>query len=420
MLSLNQLQISHVRVDLTFWINAHKANAAGKVPVSLRITVHGKRAEISTGIRCLPERWDKAAKRLKPTGRHDEASRQLNTVLDDLEAKARLLASDLRTSATAERPLTAAALRTALLPPPPTPVQCAIQLLHAATALRKNEFTRATYVTALNKLRLYVAPATTLLLPTLTPDFVQHFTAWLNEQVGAAAGVPYLTQLRALYGASCPDLANPFSAAPAKIPAPTISRPRYVLSKEELTKLRDLPLTGREAVARDVYMTQYYLHGSRVGVMMELTWEQVDWQRQRVKYKAEKNGPWHDVAIRPPMAAILAIYYQGPSSTGFVFPILPRSYYQELPRRRYMLRKVGNTYVWRGLQRIAEMMELPGKLHSHTARHSLATHTVEKTGNYRLAQNFLGHSTLSMTEKYVRSMLPAELDAGADSVYDDE
>jgi hypothetical protein len=92
--SIHQSQLAHVRVDLTFWINAHKANAAGKVPISLRITVHGKRAEVSTGIRCLPEEWDKATKRLvsvewKEGKQHYEclrksttATKQLNTVLD--------------------------------------------------------------------------------------------------------------------------------------------------------------------------------------------------------------------------------------------------------------------------------------------------------------------------------------------------
>jgi integrase/recombinase XerD len=168
-----------------------------------------------------------------------------------------------------------------------------------------------------------------------------------------------------------------------------------------------------------VYLTQYYLLGSRIGVMLELTWQQVDWQRQRVKYKAEKNGPWQDVAINPHLAVILLRYYPGPGATGFVFPVLPADFASLDPRRRFMLRKVGNTYVWRGLQTIGELLNLPGKLHPHTARHSLATHTVEKTKDYRLAKEFLGHGSIAITERYVRPMLTSELDAGADKVYGD-
>lgn len=428
--SIHQSQLAHVRVDLTFWINAHKANAAGKVPISLRITVHSKRAEVSTGIRCLPEEWDKATKRLvsvewKEGKQHYErlrkpttATKQLNTVLDDLEAKARLLASDLRTSAAPDKPFTAATLRAALLPEPPTPVPCALVLLAAAAQRQSNQFTRATYVTALNALCRFWLPASTLPLPELTPAFVLRFTSWLSQQVSSRAGLAYLTQLRALYGQACPKLENPFSEAPGRLPV-TPSRPRYVLTKAELATLRELPLTGREAVSRDVYMTQYYLHGSRVGVILELTWAQVDWQQQRVKFKAEKNGPWHDVAIRTQLAAILATYYPGPGATGFVFPILPADFDAQEPRRRFMMRKAGNTYVWRGLQRIGEIIGLPGKLHPHTARHSLATHTVEKTKDYRLAKEFLGHSSIAITEKYIRPMLTTELDAGADEVYNE-
>lgn len=417
-------------MDLTFWINAHKANAAGKVPVSLRITVHGKRAEVSTGIRCLPAEWDKATKRLvsvewQPTKQQylrlrkpSNATQQLNTVLDDLEADARLLASDLRKAATPDKPFTAAALRAALVPPPPAPVPCALVLLAAAAEQRGNQFTRATYVTALNALRRYVLPAPALPLPDLTPALVGNFTTWLASDVGASAGLAYLTQLRALYGQACPKLDNPFSEAPGKMPAaPT--KPRYVLTTAELASLRELPLAGREAVARDVYLTQYYLLGSRVGVMLELTWAQVDWQRQRVTYKAEKNGPWQDVAINARLAAVLLPYYPGPGAAGLVFPVLPANFASQEPKRKYMLRKAGNTYVWRGLQRIAELMGLPGKLHSHTARHSLATHTVEKTKDYRLAKEFLGHGSIAITERYVRPMLTSELDAGADAVYND-
>ena len=109
-----------------------------------------------------------------------------------------------------------------------------------------------------------------------------------------------------------------------------------MLSKEEL------PLTGRDAVSRDVYFAQYYLLGPRVCVVLELTWAQVDWQRQRVKYKAEKNGPWQDVAITPRLAAILITYYRL-GATGFVFPVLPASFASQTPQRRYMLRKAGSS-----------------------------------------------------------------------------
>jgi integrase len=71
---------------------------------------------------------------------------------------------------------------------------------------------------------------------------------------------------------------------------------------------------------------------------------------------------------------------------------------------------------WRGLQQVGELLGLGERLHSHTARHTLATHAAE-TGDMRLAQHMLGHSTQLMTERYVRPMLNAALDKGAAQVY---
>jgi integrase/recombinase XerD len=411
------LLLAHTRVDLTFWINKAKANGAGKVPVSLRITVHGTRAEVSTKIRCMPEKWDKVTKRLRLDDKRDTATSSLNTVLDDLEAKARLLGSDLRLAATPDNPLTAAQVRQALVPPKPKPIPCALQVLEAATLTYANLFTRASSTTALNALRRFVEPAKKLPLPHLTTALVNDFADWLLKQESPRAGVGYLTHLRALYGRACPKLENPFADSPARLKA-TASKPRYVLSREELHALRELELpAGRTSIARDIYLTQYYLHGSRVGVVLELTWDQVDWKAGRVRFKAEKGGGWQNVAIRPPLAAVLKRYYTGSGGLGFVFPVLPKNFAQQEPARRFMLRKAGNTYVWRGLQALSTLLNLPGQLHSHTARHTLATHTVQATKSFHLAKELLGHHSIAVTEKYVRAMLPEELDSGADAVY---
>jgi integrase len=402
-------QLSHTHVDLTFWINRAKANAAGKVPVSLRITVHGTRAEVSTKIRCVPERWDKATKRLRPDGKRDKATQDLNDMLDLLESKARLLQYTLKPLAGAPS-ITAAQVRAALLPDAPAAEPDALLLLEKALLTYGNLFTRQTAITALKAFRRFLLPATTLPLSQLTSSLAQDFAAQPKCPHG------YTVTLRALYTKAKFGGENPFKTADKKA-KPAIARPRYVLSKEELAALAKLRLpVGRDAVSRDIYMAQYYLHGSRIGVVLELTWAQVDWEKCRVHFRAEKGGGWHDVALRPALAAVLQRYYK-PGAVGFVFPMLPDNYASQSPEERHRLRRKANSKVGHGLLAAANRLGLPGRLHPHTARHSLATHTVQATGSFRTAQEFLGHSSLSMTEKYVRSMLPTELDSAADAVY---
>jgi integrase/recombinase XerD len=419
----------HGKVNITFWINQAKANQAGKLPVSMRIAIAGKRAEVSTGIRCLPLEWNKATKRLVsvkwneqqaafvPTGKHTAATNALNTTLDDLEARTRLLASDMRQQEQPGRPVTAQALRTKLLYPnrEADPEPCALALLEAAQLTYANLFTRASARTAVNRLRCYLAPATTLPLSELTPAWCSKFEAWATGRASSAAARTYSITLSALFSRALPELRNPW-ASKAKRKVVTV-KPRYVLSRAELSALESLALPTKQAcIARDIYMAQYYLHGSRVGAVLELMWARVDWVNARVHFKAEKGGDWHNVALRPQLAAILRRYYT-PGATGPVFPLLPANYASRTTAERFNLRKAANTYVWRGLQAAAKLLGLPGQLHSHTARHTLATHTVVATGSFRAAQSLLGHHSIAVTEKYVRAMLPDEKDAAADAVY---
>jgi integrase/recombinase XerD len=52
------------RVNIILWRKAHKANAQGLAPISCRVSVDGKRAEISTSIRVAALEWNNAGKRV--------------------------------------------------------------------------------------------------------------------------------------------------------------------------------------------------------------------------------------------------------------------------------------------------------------------------------------------------------------------
>jgi integrase len=401
--------------EYIFWHNPAKINKAGLCPISLRLTLGGQRAEISTKLRCTRDQWDSVTHRLY-TGRGAHPSaKSFNQALDVLEGKVVLLRASLPAGTTL------AELRAALQPTPEKPAKpappapCALALLQAALLRYSNAGTRAAASGALSKLRAYAGER--LPLPELTSAYGLRLATHLRTGKGAEWT---LALLRGLYALALPDTDNPFPAGKMSRSAPPARVP-YILSKEELAQMAALVLRAGSLAsrARDIYLTQYYLYGSRVGVVMELTWAQVDWEAMRVTFKAEKRAVWHDVEMRPALAAILRSRWPGPEAQGLVFDALPANFFAQDGDKRHRLRKSAASKVWRGLQSVAQLLGLGGRLHSHTARHSLATHTVEATGDYRLAQRFMGHSTLQMTERYVRPMLKSQLDAGADAVYGD-
>lgn len=53
--------------SLLFYMKKQKNYRAGAAPIYMRITVNGKRAEVTTGRECPPERWNAAAGRVSGT-----------------------------------------------------------------------------------------------------------------------------------------------------------------------------------------------------------------------------------------------------------------------------------------------------------------------------------------------------------------
>ncbi|MEQ6118767.1 site-specific integrase [Reichenbachiella sp. MALMAid0571] len=71
--------------SVLFWLQNHKTSKkTGEAPISARITINGKRAEISTGKKVLPEKWSVMAGKVK--GNSEEA-RIINRHLGNMKLK---------------------------------------------------------------------------------------------------------------------------------------------------------------------------------------------------------------------------------------------------------------------------------------------------------------------------------------------
>lgn len=71
-------------ISLLFYLKKPKVLIGSKVPIYVRVTVAGKRAEISTGRECLPEKWNAQAGRSNGT---KEEVKALNSFLDTIQSK---------------------------------------------------------------------------------------------------------------------------------------------------------------------------------------------------------------------------------------------------------------------------------------------------------------------------------------------
>ncbi len=78
------------------------------------------------------------------------------------------------------------------------------------------------------------------------------------------------------------------------------------LSVDELRRLRDLPLSGKEAEARDLFMLSFYLIGINTVDLAGLTSKSI--VGGRLEYRRAKTGKLYSIRIEPEAAVILERY----------------------------------------------------------------------------------------------------------------
>jgi integrase/recombinase XerD len=400
-------QFQSVNIKTFLWLRKSKVNAQGTAPIMLRIftSVH-ERFERSTGLRITFDQWDAPNGRILGKGK---VIQMQNERLKLMEAQIYELINLMKAMG---KKVTLASLKRELAAPEVGRPVCFIDLCQRMaethrTAGNFNYYESA--VAAIGSLKQWngidkdgVHKA--LPLEEFTPRRAAEFYTWL--QVGprklkiasanhSTAKLSALFRLAAEYEEA--DIAdNPFRALRKK--KADTPPPRLHLTREQFATLRDADLSKREGWARDIYLAQYYLHGSRIGVVLLLRWGQVT--QTQVHFKAEKGGPHKVVAISPDLARVLARYRpDNPSPEAFVFPHLPASF-DSLPAEQQHARRASatngiNIY----LKRVAALIGLEGRLHTHTARHTLAGHAAE-LGGLDVAQGMLGHATAAMTAHY--------------------
>lgn len=82
------------RVGIMFWHRINRTNASGEAPLSCRLTVRGKRAEITTGIRVAPQDWDGKSRRVQKSA-GAEAAKRANSYLLQMENELEDIVADL-------------------------------------------------------------------------------------------------------------------------------------------------------------------------------------------------------------------------------------------------------------------------------------------------------------------------------------
>ncbi|TVT43088.1 tyrosine-type recombinase/integrase [Hymenobacter setariae] len=243
--------------------------------------------------------------------------------------------------------------------------------------------------------------------------------------------------LQAIDEDKLPEAKNPFKKIKLKEGK---ARPKAKLSDEEVARLEALPaeqLTRGELSARDAWLLQYYLLGSRVGDAVCMRWRDV--RAEEIFFTEHKTGKAKLSPRSARLNTVLARWAErSDNPNNFVLPYLkteaPYAQYpagltwaelSRLPEYRplwmQLLRKVesATTSINGNLKRVARLAGIEKTLTSHTARHSFADRGRRRGISASDMRDMLNHHSIAQTEGYYGELESLELTQKARSIFDE-
>lgn len=127
----------------------------------------------------------------------------------------------------------------------------------------------------------------------------------------------------------------------------------------------------------------------------------------RIKFQRKKTSKMYDIKVTEQMSVILKYYVSEKKRNDFVLPILKRDSLE----LQYKDAQWGLKNYNKGLKKIADLCKIEERLTSYVSRHSFATHALFKNIPLPAISAMLGHSKLSTTQIYLKSLPSKVLDA---------
>ena len=167
---------------------------------------------------------------------------------------------------------------------------------------------------------------------------------------------------------------------------PAHQRPPRYFSQDEIHRFFGVIEDPRD---RALFTVMYH-HALRVGEVLLLRREDLDFDRGRLLVRRLKGGVWSEQVLFASTSNALRGYLSGelvqPSS-----PLFPG---REGPLRR---RRIQALFV-----RYRELAGLQPRFTTHSLRHSIATHLLEAGASLEVVQDHLGHRNIRSTSIYAR------------------
>lgn len=245
----------------------------------------------------------------------------------------------------------------------------------------------------------------------ITTDFLKDYEKWMVKSGKSLNTVGiYVRYIRALFNEAIatkglhPDF-YPFGKR--KYQTPAVKGKKRALSAENVKRIFDYdPKNESEAWARDMWCFTYQCNGINLKDIARLRYEQIDnGYINFIRAKTEQTTRHEQKLIRVFLLRrslkIIERWGNKPlSGKTLVFPILRQGM---SPEKEHATIKQAIKVINSNLKNITDVLELPIKLTTYTARHSFATGLKRAGESTARISDAFGHSTEKTTKAYLDS-----------------
>jgi site-specific recombinase XerD len=380
--------------SMLFYLKKQKNYTKGLVPIYLRITVDGQRAEVTTGRDCDPEKWNSSSGRANGT---KEVIKTLNAYLDNLQAKVYEAHRQLYEKG---EPVTAENLKNHFMGKTEK-VYMLIEIFKEHNRKMKEligkEFSKGTmqrYEISLRHTQnflVYYYGITDIDIRKIDNQFISEYDFYLrtvrkcanNSTVKYIKNFGKIVRICLSNGWLIPD---PFANYKGKLK----TNDRVILSQEEIQLMADKEFgSSRLTQVRDVFLFCCFT-GLAYADVKKLKTSDItkgidgeDW----IFTKRQKTNSRSAIPLLPFASKLIEKYSDHPLCISKNMPL-------PVPSNQKM-----NDY----LKEIAAICQINKTLTSHIARHTFATTITLSNGvPIESVSKMLGHSSLKQTQHYAK------------------
>ena len=405
----------------------HKARRNGECPIYLRITEDRKPKYISTGIAIDPKHWNSDKQLVRKSNRSYET---YNLHLDNIVREAKETWISMKNEK--GEAVTAAMIKDELAGRNAEDFFIFIDGIIDDLEKRGNYLTSTKFITTRNKLRNFLE-GRSISFDKITPTLLRKFETYLRTEIRDKNGNiikkknktntvhKQMEIIKRCFNIAISEgvvSADVFPFRTYKVKRERTEKTR--LSFDQIQSIIDLDLKPGTAVwhTRNYFMFSFYVGGMRFQDVCTLRWNNI--QGDRLKYKMSKTGNAKDVLLTKPAKDILNRYRKVKDSgqSRFVFPILSNDIdYSDI---KFFKKQVSskNVIANKNLKKIAKLAGINENISFHVSRHSWADYARRKGMSVYSISKVLSHSSLKVTEGYLKSFDTDGVDAELEKLYD--